>query len=218
MPLPANYNGLNKIQSRRGRRIPDAKVIKQTWTDARTIDTDGYSVAHAGQSAAGTTSMTLGGANTVGGVGKADYPRNVVITVTHASAVVAMSGTITGTDVADNEITEDWSVTAGTTSKTYTGKKAFKTVTSITETIAATAAANTIIAGDGKVLGVEGMLSNAAILLEIAGGSVVTTGTPVAGTTTSTADRRGTYTPSATLDGSTDFTVYYLSDNPEYLD
>jgi hypothetical protein len=159
--------------------------------------------------------MTLGGALCTAGVGINGHPRNVVIVVTHASAVVAMSGTITGTDIHDQGLTEAWAVTAGTTSKTFTGKKAFKTVTSITETIAATAAANTIIAGSGNVLGFATKCTVASALKEIEAGSVVTTGTLVVASTVSTADKRGTYAPNTVPDGANDYTVYFLSDDPE---
>lgn len=192
--------------------------MRQTWTNPRTIDTDGYSASHLGADAAGTTSMTLGGANTSGGVGRADFARNVVITVTHASAVVAMSGTITGTDIHGKPITEGWSVTAGTASKTFTGAKTFKTITSITEVVEEDASANTIIAGDGKVLGLEARCDVASMVKEVAGGSVVTNGVLVATSAAPGTDSRGTYTPNGTLDGTLDFTIYYISDAPEAYD
>jgi hypothetical protein len=209
MPLSATYNGLNKLQTQRGVRVPSAFVCRLVLTNPIASDPDGYSVSHAGAAAAGTTYMTLGGAL----AGVADYARNVVIVVTHASAVVAMSGTITGIGADGKNLSEAWSVTAGTTSKTFTGTKGFKRVTSITETIAATAAANTIVAGTGKVFGAAYPISVASGVKEIADGSVVTTGTLVAASTTSTADPRGTYSPAGTPDGIIDWTLYYLSDN-----
>jgi hypothetical protein len=218
MPLPVGYVGSNRIVNRRGRRLSSAKTMRQTWTDPRTIDTDGYSASHLGAAAAGTTNQTLGGANTSGGVGVADYARNVVITVTHASSVVAMSGVITGTDIHGKSITEPWAVTATGTSKTFTGAKAFKRITSITEVVAADASGNTIITGDGKVLGLEAYCSVASAVKEIADGSVATNGTVVAASSASTADARGTYAPNATPDGSKDYTIYYLSDDPEAYD
>jgi hypothetical protein len=144
-----------------------------------------------------------------------DYAKNVVIVVTHASSVVAMSGTIYGTDINGDDQTEAWSVSATGTSKTFTGKKAFKTVTRITETIAATAAANTIISGTGEVLGLSTLCSVASAVKEFVGGSVVTNGTIVAGSTVSTADPRGTYSPNTVTDGSTDYDVWFISDLPE---
>jgi hypothetical protein len=124
-----------------------------------------------------------------------------------------MSGTITGTDVYDNVITEAWAVTAGTTSKTFTGNKAFKTVTGITEVIAATAAANSIVAGDGGKLGLTYKASAPKIIAETEDGLAPTAGTLVAGSSASTADARGTYTPNSALNGALDFSVWYLVDD-----
>lgn len=187
-------------------------VLKQTWVNAATIVTNGVSVSHAGASSAGTTNMTLGGSLTSGGVATFAHARNVVITVTHGSSIVAMSGTITGTRLG-YAVTEAWSVTATGTSKTFTGKKAFDTVTSITETIAATAAANTIIAGNGKVLGLDFKAGSIKIIAEEEDGAAPTAGAIVAASTVSTADLRGTYTPNSTLNGALDFSVWYLSDD-----
>lgn len=211
MPLDRSYLSNRGFRGNSGERYIPSAIIKQTWTDPATADTDGFSASHAGQDAAGTVDMTLGGA--LAGVN--DFARNVVITVTHASSVVAMSGTITGTDAYGNGITEDWSVTATGTTKTFTGKKAFKTVTKITETVAADASANTIIAGNGTVLGLSTKCAVASAVKEVANGSVVTTGTVVAGDSASTADPRGTYSPSAAPDGSKDYTIWFLSDEPE---
>lgn len=191
-----------------------ALIAKQTYTAPSTIDTDGISASHAGAAVAGTTSMTIGGALATGGVAALTPPRNVVITVTHGSAVVAMNGTISGTDEYGKVITEDWSVTAGTTSKTFTGKKAFKTVTGITETIAADASANTIIAGDGKVLGVSFKTTGIKPIVELEDGATPTAGVTVAGSTAATADARGTYTPNSTLNGALTFVIYYIVDDP----
>lgn len=218
MPLPTTYIGSDRIVNKKGRRLDSARIMRQTFTDGRTIDADGYSVSHLGAGAAGTTSQTLGGANCTGGVGIADMARNVVITVTHATAVVAMSGVITGTDMYGYPITEAWAVTATGTSKTFTGAKAFKRITSITEVVAADASANSIVTGDGKVLGINAYCSVASAVKEIADGSVATNGTVVAASSASTADARGTYSPNTTLDGAKDFTIYFLSDAPEAYD
>lgn len=211
MPLSRDYLSNRAFRGTSGQRYVPSAILHQTWTDPALADGDGFSVSHTGAAAAGTREMTLGGA--LAGVN--DYARNVVIVVTHASSVVAMSGTITGTDVYGNALTEAWSVTATGTSKTFTGKKAFKTVTSITETVAADASANSIIAGNGVVLGLNSKLALASALKEVAAGSVVTTGTLVAASTAATADPRGTYTPATAPDGSNDYTVWYISDDPE---
>lgn len=181
------------------------------WVDPIVADADGLSVSHAGAGAAGTRNMTLGGAL----AGVMDVARNVVIVVTHATAVVAMSGTITGTDEYGKTITEAWSVTATGTTKTFTGKKAFKTVTQITETVAADASANTIVAGSGVVLGLPFRAVSVVPVGEMVDGALATAGVIVAGAGSSaTADWRGTYTPNSAPDGARDYEVFVLVDDP----
>lgn len=210
MPLPREYLNPARASGNAGVYYSPVGIIKQKWTNPATADTDGFSVSHAGAAAASTRDMTLGGA--LAGIN--DFARNVVITVTHGSSVVAMSGTIYGTDVNGGSMTEDWSVTAGGTSKTFTGNKGFKTVTRITETVAADASTNTIIAGNGVKLGFNTLNSTTSPVKEYSAGSLVTNGTLVAGSTTATADPRGTYSPNSAPNGSTEYIVYYLSDNP----
>lgn len=175
---------------------------------------NGYSVSHLGAAAAGTRNMTLGGSVTLGGVGVPSVPRNVVITVTHASSVVAMSGVITGYDVGGEIMTEAWSVTATGTTKTFTGKKAFKRVTSITETVAADASANSIVAGTGIVFGITVKTTVPSAVKEMQDAAVITTGTVVAFSTASTDDPLGTYTPAVTPDGIKNYNVWVISDDP----
>lgn len=215
MPLSREYlSGMDRIKT-----VGTTNVLRrlvgirgQVWTDPAAADTDGYSASHTGAAAASTRDMTLGGVL----AGIADYARNVVITVTHGSAVVAMSGTIYGTDINGNQISEAWSVTAGGTSKVFTGAKAFKTVTRITETVAADASTNTIIAGTGNVLGLDlpAALGGVGVALkEIAAGSLVATGTLVAASQSASADRNGTYLPATVPNASNDYSVYYLVDD-----
>lgn len=215
MPLSREYlSGMDRIKTVGTtnvlRRL--VGVRKQVWTDPAAADADGYSLSHAGAAAASTRDMTLGGVL----AGVADYARNVVITVTHASAVVAMSGVIYGTDINGNSISEAWSVTAGGTSKVFTGAKAFKTVTRITETVAANASTNTIVAGTGNVLGLDLPAAvggvNAAVK-EVAAGAIVATGTLVAASEAAAADRNGTYLPATVPNGNNDYTVFYLADD-----
>lgn len=215
MPLSRDYLSTRAERNSSGVKFTPVAIIKETWTNPIAKVTNGFSASHAGAGVAGTTSMTLGGSLTSGGVGTNTHSRNIVITVTHGSAVVAMSGVITGTDRFGNGLTEAWSVTAGTTSKTFTGKKAFKTVTSITEVIAADASANTIIAGSGDVLGMNTINSTTSPVKEYAAGSLVTNGVFVAASTASTADPRGTYAPNTIPDAATTYIVYFLSEQPE---
>lgn len=221
MPLSAEYlnSGSGRIVKNRPVReggavtFTPSEISHVTFTAPTTADADGASVSHAGAGAAGTRNMTLGGALASGGIVTFATPRNCVIVVTHASAVVAMSGTITGTDQYGNTITEAWSVTAGTTSKTFTGKKAFKTITQITETVAADASTNTIIAGEGVVLGLPFKTRQVAPLYELVDGVAPTPGVLVAGSTASTADYRGTYTPNAAPNGTRVYEVWFITEN-----
>ena len=215
MPLPSNYVSNRAIVTQGGRvRILPSAVIHETFIDPATSDTDGISASHAGAGSAGTTNMTIGGALASGGVASLVPARNVIITVTHASAVVAMSGTITGTDRRGNVITEAWSVTATGTSKTFTGKKAFATITSITEVVAADASANTIIAGTGKVFGLQAPVSAPAPIGEAEDGAKPGTAGTLA-IASDTGDTYGTYSPNTAPNGTHDYDIWYLSDSPE---
>lgn len=224
MPLAADYQGSFRVNARSNNRvIGGSMLVHEAWPAPGGNDTkgpvpaavaNGYSVAHVGAAVVGTRNMVLGGSKTVGGVGQPVYGRNVVITVTHASAVVAMSGIISGTDAAGKPIQEAWAVTAGTASKTFTGKKAFFTISSITETIAADASTNTIVAGTGVVLGLSARLSVPSLVKEVVDGAVVTNGVVVIGTTVATDDYLGTYTPNTAPDGVHLYAVYYISDDP----
>lgn len=209
MPLPRRYIGTNHLRDELNRLVYPQHIVFQDWVNPEAADPDGFSASHAGAGAAGTTSMTLDGAL----AGTADVARNVVIVVTHASAVVAMSGTITGTDIHGRTQTEAWTVSAGGTTKTFTGKKAFKTVTAITETVAANASANTVVAGTGNALGIYHRTEVPSALKEIVDAAIVTNGTVVAGSNTTTEDLRGTYTPNTVPNGVHDYRIYLIVDD-----
>lgn len=199
------------VRGKSGYLITPATLVYELFTNPAAAVTNGLATSHAGAAAAGTVAMTLNGSLVTAGVGIFAAPRNVVITVTHATAVVAMSGTITGLDRVGNVVTEAWSVTAGGTSKTFTGAVAFSQVTSITETVAADASTNTIIAGSGVKLGLVAQCSLASLVKETSAGSVVTNGTLVAGSSSANADPRGTYAPNSAPNGSTTYEVWYIS-------
>lgn len=226
MSLPTNYVGDAlkfpvRIASERGPgfRRDDGGVVelfltgvvKQSFVNVPANVTNGIVTSHTGAASASTTVRTPNGSLSSGGVATLTPARNVVITVTHGSSVVAMSGTITGTRLG-RAVTEAWSVTAGTTSKTFTGAVAFDTVTSITEVVAADASANTIIMGTGKVLGLIAKSSYPRMLGELEDASVPTAGTIVVASTSANADARGTYAPNSAPNGSLDFTIWYLAD------
>lgn len=215
MGLPDNYitnRGGNKRSN--NAQIVAAAIPWLTLTNPLATDDDAYLTTTAGPNAA-TTSPTLVGARVTGGIGRPDYPRNVFITVTHATSVVAMSGVIIGVGMDERPLTEAWSVTATGTSKVFTGKKAFKRVTAVTLVAAGDASANSVIVGMGKVFGFGFPVAVASAIKEIASGSLVTNGTVVAASTASTDDPYGTYSPNANPDGSADFEVYVISKYPE---
>ena len=189
-------------------------IAKATFTDAPAIVTNGISVSHAGAGVAGTTNMTLGGSLASGGVATLSPARNVVITVTHGTSIVAMNGVITGKDLYGRVITEAWSVTATGTSKTYTSARAFSSVTQITEVIAATAAANTIIVGTGKVFALPFKAASSTIISELQDGAAPTAGVIVRGSSAANVSYLGTYTPNSAPNGALDFEVWYLCDDP----
>lgn len=126
--------------------------------------------------------------------------RNVVAAWTGAAVL-----TITGTDVHGNKVIE--SSSSGTS---FTGKKAFKTVTSVT--VSSNVTACTV--GTGDVLGLPVRLpSTAMILKELEDGAAAVAGTAVAGlsvntpATATTADPRGTYDPNSACDGAKGFAL-----------
>lgn len=136
--------------------------------------------------------------------------RNVVAAWTGAAVC-----TVTGTDIFGNAVVE--SSASGTS---FTGKKAFKTVTSVHFSAAVTAAT----VGTGDVLGLPVRLSNSAFVLkELENGAAATAGTLVAGlaldtaSTATTADVRGTYDPNSACDGSKAFALVVALADPTFL-
>ncbi|HEY5798478.1 MAG TPA: hypothetical protein VIU82_26035 [Bosea sp. (in: a-proteobacteria)] len=137
-----------------------------------------------------------------------DVPRNIVGAWTTNSNVV-----VTGKDAYGNTVVE--SVTGAAA---FTGKKAFKTITSITSSASITAATF----GWGDVLGLPVWLpSTGLVIKELQDGAAPTAGTIVAGVTSTatatTGDTRGTYDPNAAADGSKSFALIAMLPNPSDL-
>jgi hypothetical protein len=212
MPLPAGYVGMRGFQTNKGGAglVRACAIYSKSWVDAPAIVTNGYVTAVIGSVPAATTTLTLGGSLCSGGVGIPSISRNVVITITHATSIVAENGVVTGLDINGNAVTEAWSITATGTSKTWTGAKAFSRITSITRINAADASTNTLVAGSGKVLGLHLPVISIKIVAEEEDGTAPTAGAIVKASTSATADRLGTYTPNSTLDGAKDFSVWFL--------
>lgn len=179
-------------------------VLRVEFGKGDTADADGVC-----QSQAGTqdTAMTINGALASGGVATFDVPRNVVAAWTTSAKL-----TITGTDEYGNTIVET-TASAGTS---HTGKKAFKTVTSVVPDTNITGAT----VGTGDVLGLPFFLPGTGyVLQELEDGAAPTAGTFVAGVTSAatatTGDVRGTWDPNTALDGAKDFDLLVAGVDPE---
>jgi len=221
MGLPDGYVGINNVVTRYGRHVSLPSVVYKKWTNPAVLDVDAYLIAVVMAAAAGTTTWwaldgTLTGVSCVAGICKPDVPRNVVITVTHGSSIIACAGVVAGTDVNDQAITEAWTVAATGTSTTWTGAKAFKTITSITAVVGADAHTNTIVIGTGKVLGLDIRVSTTMKLLDYYDAAVSSTASAlVAASIVATADAIGTYTPYNTVQTGHTYEVAYLSVDPQ---
>jgi len=213
MPLKAGYRHPLAVPSIRGRKFNLSGVYHQSWVDPAAIDDNGVLTTTAGPDTE-TLTPTLVGAFVTGGVATLAPVRNVIVTVTHGSSIVACNGVVYGTDYYDNVVESTWSVTATGTSKTSATAQCFKTVTSVTLISASDASLNSVIIGDGDVLGLAMVASSAGFLNELEDGAAPTAGVVVAGSTSANADRLGSYDPNSALDGSLDFDLWYLVDNP----
>lgn len=169
----------------------------------------------ASQSDTGAHTLTLDGALVSGGVATFDVPRNVVVDSGGADTATL---TITGTDEYGEVVVENIQLN-GTTA--VAGKKAFKTITSVTSdgTIA-----NGAFVGTGDVLGLPVYLADAgAVLAELEDGAAASAGTLVGGlspntaSTATTADVRGTYDPNSACDGAKAFTLIAAIADASYL-
>lgn len=146
-----------------------------------------------------------------------DVPRNITLTVATTDQS-ARTFTITGKDEYGNTVVE---TLAGPNNNTVSGKKAFKTLTSVA--VNGAIATNGVSVGFGDVLGLPVFLPSVAnILKEIQDGAVATAGTTVAGirtaggSTATTGDVRGTYDPNAACDGSKVFQLLVALPDPGY--
>lgn len=184
---------------------------KQSFGAVAAKVTNWWVTSIAGKAAAGSRALTLAHTTVA-------TPRNIVVNVTHSTSIVACSFVAVGTDVHGFAVSETFTITATGTDKTATGKVAFAAVTSITETVAANASTNTIIVGTGDVLGLDRCLTAKSDMLAIhEDDAIVNTGTLVVAGTTAADDRRGTYTPTTTPNGTHTYDVTYNVQNPDIL-
>lgn len=184
---------------------PNALIVAATSTELPDTETVTYTFP-------AVSASPQDGANITGIM---DVPRNVTALVTHGSSIVAMTITVTGTDVYGEAMTELITVVATGTSTAYNGTKAFKTVTSIAVTAAADAEANTLNMGFGDVLGIPYVLTHESDVLgfyadttEEKLASVFVAADATNPATNATGDVRGTVNPDTTLDGSVQFWLW----------
>jgi hypothetical protein len=136
-------------------------------------------------------------------------PRNIAISATHATSLVAMTVTVSGYDKYMQAMTETLSITATGTSKTATGNKAFAFVSSIAITSAGNATTNTLNVGWGSKLGLPYALIDKSDVLSAYFNDAPDSAWPTLVTydattppTSTTGDVRGTVTMASTLNGS----------------
>lgn len=163
------------------------------------------------QSDTGAHSLTLDGDLVAGGVAVLDVPRNIVVDSGGADTAVL---TITGTDLDGNVMVENITLNGTTVAP---GKKAFKTVTSVT---ASATISNGAFVGTGDVLGLPFFVENAGdVLGEIEDGATASAGTVLAGDitepTATTGDVRGTYDPNSAMDGATEIDLWVATTDSE---
>jgi hypothetical protein len=164
------------------------------------LDADGIC---AQQTLASAGNASLNGALASNGTVTLDVPRNVIIDAAGAATAVL---TITGTDVYGIPMSEAITLN-GTTA--VAGKKAFKTITRV----AASAAATDFFVGTGDVFGLPIRADSRNYVQTAWGGAFVTTGTFTAAVTTSpatttTGDVRGTFAPADAADASKRLTLW----------
>lgn len=139
------------------------------------------------QTLASAGNALLNGSLASGSTVTLDVPRNVVVDAAGAATAVL---TITGTDVYGIPMSEAITLN-GTTA--VAGKKAFKTITRV----AASAAATDFFVGTGDIFGLPFRANTRNYVLTAWNGAFVTTGTFVGAdataATTTTGDVRGTY-------------------------
>jgi len=169
-------------------------------------DADGIVASQAATLASGLATG-INGALASDGAAVLDVPRNVVAAWTGTAVL-----TVTGTDEYGNAISE--SSASGTS---LTGKKAFKSITSVTTSADITG----LTVGTAKVLGLPAWLAGTGdVIKELQDGAAATAGTVVAGDTTTatatTGDVRGTYAPNGTPNGTLRFELIVAMQSPEY--
>lgn len=166
----------------------------------------------------GTSKPTVAAITDINGVSRSVWPldvaRNVSMIVTHGSSIVALSCLVSGYDEYGQPMTETLAVTATGTSKTATGKKAFKSILSYAFTSAGNATADTAGLQWGDKLGlpyrcaaVENVVPFGNAIIDVSG--TVTKADDTTATAT-TGDPRGTYAPASATDGTKKYAAWLI--------
>lgn len=195
--------------------VPDvANADKMSLAELIKINLGVPSTAVSTAVCASQAATALGGLGTgingtlaANGVATFATPRNVVAAWTGTAVL-----TVTGTDEYGNVLRE--SSASGTS---FTGKKAFKTVTGISVSADVTG----LTVGNGTVLGLPVVLPDAGdVLKEIQDGVGATAGTIAAADantpTATTGDIRGTYAPNSAPNGARRYELIIASRAPTY--
>lgn len=206
------------VASATSTELPNAETVTYTTADDGTSPFD-----NAATPAPADVVMADGASYSVWTL---DVARNVTAAVGHASAVVAMTVLVTGFDQWGQRMSELLSLTAGGTSKTAAGKKAFKHILSISITAATNAESNTgFNLGWGDVLGMPYRIDGASDVLsafcdgtmELASCTVVAADATDPATTT-TGDPRGTIDFSTASNGTRVYAAWVHVADPNDTD
>lgn len=187
--------GLSPSRDVRGAPFPHALVLEDLGTPAAAAANNIATT----QSVTASVAANLNGSLVSSGVATLDVPRNVVAAWTNTAVI-----TVTGHDKYGQLMIE-----RSASGTSFTGKKAFKTVTAVTFSADVTGAT----VGTGTVLGLSNRCAAGGFVQAKLNDNTAETGTAVVGDATAasatTGDVRGTYAPSGTLNGSNRVRVLY---------
>lgn len=174
----------------------------QTITAAETSDDDQLLNATGGALNQTTNLIiTNSGAGSSYFLAAPDVPRNIIATW---NATTSGSLKLTGTDISGAAITENLTVSSGTTAAST---KAFKSVTRIDADLTTGQTAKTVKVGTGNLLGLNSKLSRNSVLAEFVNGVRETTaGTVTTSSTVLSLNTIDTYT----APGGSATVVYYV--------
>lgn len=194
-----------------GAQLPNAATI--TYTAA----TDGVAPLNNGSKPVVAAVKMADG--TTQNVYPLDQPRNVTLNATHGASLIAMTLLVTGYDEYRVAIQELFTITATGTTKTVTGKKAFKWILSYAFTSAGNATTNTANVTWGNVFGLRYRVTDPNACIGMTNGvpdytQVVVAADDTNPPTSSTGDCRGTFTPSVATDGVKKYAQWVVPSDP----